>query len=194
MYIQYQYAPWTHPCQDSAYLTTSPCTYTPSNVKATAHTPVLDSWKEPLLQEGVPCFALLRASRFGAASSSLDHDRASDEEFSASKLDHESGRAKKTGERRDLNPRPPGPQPGALTTELRPPCRTASVYRDATGGMNDRHAAILANSVELGNSCSLRLSRCRFRWKNFGSLFGLGWRFWWCRRRRCWTGWLRRRE
>lgn len=28
---------------------------------------------------------------------------------------------KETGERRDLNPRPPGPQPGALTTELRPP-------------------------------------------------------------------------
>jgi hypothetical protein len=26
------------------------------------------------------------------------------------------------GERRDLNPRPPGPQPGALPTELRPPC------------------------------------------------------------------------
>ena len=25
------------------------------------------------------------------------------------------------GERRDLNPRPPGPQPGALTAELRPP-------------------------------------------------------------------------
>jgi molybdopterin adenylyltransferase len=27
------------------------------------------------------------------------------------------------GERRDLNPRPPGPQPGALPTELRPPSR-----------------------------------------------------------------------
>ena len=26
------------------------------------------------------------------------------------------------GERRGLNPRPPGPQPGALPTELRPPC------------------------------------------------------------------------
>ena len=26
------------------------------------------------------------------------------------------------GERRDLNPRPPGPQPGALPAELRPPC------------------------------------------------------------------------
>jgi phosphoglycolate phosphatase len=26
------------------------------------------------------------------------------------------------GERRDSNPRPPGPQPGALPTELRPPC------------------------------------------------------------------------
>src|SRR4051812_17979646 len=25
------------------------------------------------------------------------------------------------GERRDLNPRPPGPQPGALPAELRPP-------------------------------------------------------------------------
>src|SRR5208282_6898153 len=25
------------------------------------------------------------------------------------------------GERRDLNPRPPGPQPGALPSELRPP-------------------------------------------------------------------------
>jgi hypothetical protein len=28
------------------------------------------------------------------------------------------------GERRDLNPRPPGPQPGALPTELRPPRAT----------------------------------------------------------------------
>jgi hypothetical protein len=28
------------------------------------------------------------------------------------------------GERRDLNPRPPGPQPGALPTELRPPRET----------------------------------------------------------------------
>src|SRR5690606_40409173 len=27
------------------------------------------------------------------------------------------------GDRRDLNPRLPGPQPGALPTELRPPCR-----------------------------------------------------------------------
>ena len=26
------------------------------------------------------------------------------------------------GDRRGLNPRPPGPQPGALPTELRPPC------------------------------------------------------------------------
>src|SRR5215207_6368944 len=30
----------------------------------------------------------------------------------------------KEGERRDSNPRPPGPQPGALPTELRPPGRT----------------------------------------------------------------------
>jgi hypothetical protein len=27
------------------------------------------------------------------------------------------------GDRRDLNPRPPGPQPGALPAELRPPCQ-----------------------------------------------------------------------
>src|SRR5664280_2463044 len=30
-------------------------------------------------------------------------------------------RALQQGERRDSNPRPPGPQPGALPTELRPP-------------------------------------------------------------------------
>src|SRR5436190_867740 len=30
------------------------------------------------------------------------------------------------GERRDLNPRPPGPQPGALPAELRPPSGTES--------------------------------------------------------------------
>ena len=29
----------------------------------------------------------------------------------------------KWGDRRDLNPRRPGPQPGALPTELRPPCK-----------------------------------------------------------------------
>src|SRR4051812_3475218 len=32
------------------------------------------------------------------------------------------------GERRDSNPRPPGPQPGALPTELRPP-GNPGVYR-----------------------------------------------------------------
>ena len=31
------------------------------------------------------------------------------------------------GDRRDLNPRPPGPQPGALPAELRPPCHFAVV-------------------------------------------------------------------
>ena len=31
----------------------------------------------------------------------------------------------KWGERRDLNPRPPGPQPGALPTELLPPQNVA---------------------------------------------------------------------
>src|ERR1039458_4605996 len=31
------------------------------------------------------------------------------------------------GERRDLNPRPPGPQPGALPTELRPPRENVSL-------------------------------------------------------------------
>lgn len=30
---------------------------------------------------------------------------------------------RKWGERRGLNPRPPEPQPGALPTELRPPCK-----------------------------------------------------------------------
>src|SRR6266496_1347780 len=38
------------------------------------------------------------------------------------------------GERRDLNPRHPGPQPGALPTELRPPSspgRTAGPQQDA---------------------------------------------------------------
>src|SRR5436190_11975510 len=30
------------------------------------------------------------------------------------------------GERRGLNPRPPGPQPGALPAELRPPCPTVA--------------------------------------------------------------------
>src|SRR5437764_13534993 len=35
------------------------------------------------------------------------------------------------GERRDLNPRPPGPQPGALPTELRPPSRAQSRWFSA---------------------------------------------------------------
>ena len=32
------------------------------------------------------------------------------------------------GERRGLNPRPPGPQPGALPTELRPPCYNLKMW------------------------------------------------------------------
>ena len=32
------------------------------------------------------------------------------------------------GERRDLNPRPPGPQPGALPTELLPPRNRGIIY------------------------------------------------------------------
>src|SRR3954470_7651374 len=37
------------------------------------------------------------------------------------------------GERRDSNPRPPGPQPGALPTELRPPGQKSSVDHGAGG-------------------------------------------------------------
>src|ERR1700710_2218691 len=39
------------------------------------------------------------------------------------------------GERRDSNPRPPGPQPGALPTELRPPRRLPVTWygRSSTG-------------------------------------------------------------
>src|SRR5262249_52337085 len=36
------------------------------------------------------------------------------------------------GDRGDLNPQPPGPQPGALPVELRPPCRWASVTSGAS--------------------------------------------------------------
>ena len=36
------------------------------------------------------------------------------------------------GERRDSNPRPPGPQPGALPAELRPPCDPES---SSVGGL-----------------------------------------------------------
>src|SRR3954466_5448626 len=40
------------------------------------------------------------------------------------------------GERRDSNPRPPGPQPGALPTELRPPGD-----RESSGGVAGTEAA-----------------------------------------------------
>src|SRR4051794_23188852 len=48
------------------------------------------------------------------------------------------------GERRDLNPRPPGPQPGALPTELRPPgavesSRASGLVVGADGDVLRRH-------------------------------------------------------
>ena len=41
---------------------------------------------------------------------------------------------KEWGERRELNPQPPGPQPGALTIELRPPYETLLVRGERTRG------------------------------------------------------------
>src|SRR3954447_20873409 len=65
------------------------------------------------------------------------------------------------GERRDSNPRPPGPQPGALPTELRPPRsvlnlapqRRAVVVERATGagalGGVHRHVRVLDELVDV---------------------------------------------
>src|SRR4051794_13453554 len=46
-------------------------------------------------------------------------------------------RRRKGGER-DSNPRPPGPQPGALPTELPPPRRAVSVAQSAQNGVSSR--------------------------------------------------------
>gem|GEM_PF-2980802 len=50
-------------------------------------------------------------------------------------LGRKPGRAGERGDRWDSNPRPPGPQPGALPTELRPPRARQSSGADAKSRM-----------------------------------------------------------
>ena len=54
------------------------------------------------------------------------------------------GRRQQRGGERDSNPRPPGPQPGALPTELPPPRRgqDSGVRRAGTGGILDAHGPV----------------------------------------------------
>src|SRR3954464_5781028 len=52
------------------------------------------------------------------------------------------------GERRDSNPRPPGPQPGALPAELRPPRRRPSL---PTGCPGTARPMPVASAAEMAN-------------------------------------------
>ena len=58
------------------------------------------------------------------------------------------------GERRDSNPRPPGPQPGALPAELRPPRGRPVAGSDAVGSRNlaaQRRSVVLTLAVRSGS-------------------------------------------
>ena len=68
----------------------------------------------------------------------------------------QAGRRKKWGERWDLNPRFPGPQPGALTAELRPP-------QKPTGRKMARPKGFEPLTHGLEGRCSIRLSYGRMQ-------------------------------
>jgi hypothetical protein len=95
--------------------------------------------------EACPCSSLKGSivSRRGLAIAKavvlqLDSSAAAEEGEGPGKRKAPPGRGFTRGERRDLNPRPPGPQPGALPAELRPP----RIGIDAISGSRARAAPL----------------------------------------------------
>ena len=74
----------------------------------------------------------------------------------------QTGKGGAWGERRESNPRSPGPQPGVLTPRLRPP-RRRSLYASARARVKRKGESLISNAISnraLGRPLNIQRSRC----------------------------------